>query len=390
MDYKYENDTLTIALEGRISSLNAEETEKGIFEIMDSNPHSSLVLDAEKLEYISSAGLRIILKVRKKTPEMKIVNVSQGVYTVFEETGFAEMMTVEKGYRTMSIDGCEVIGKGAKGTVYRYDEDTIVKVYKPGADITDAKRERELARKAFILGVPTAISYDIVKVGECFGSVFELLSASSVSRLIKDNPDRISEYARLSADLLKSIHDTEIGKGELPDIKETIRKWAEGSKDAVGESTCLKLSEMIEAVPDVNRMIHGDFHTNNIMMQNGEAILIDMDTLSSGHPVFELANVYIAYVGFGTTDPSMVENFIGFDYENAVKFWNLFIRYYLGSEDESYVEEVENKIKLLSDLRLLRHTLRRGGFNGSDGKEVIDFCVSDIGRLLGTVSSLDF
>ena len=53
-----------------------------------------------------------------------------------------------------------MLGEGANGKVYRYDSDTIVKVYKDSVSLEDIKRERELARTAFILGIPTAIPYD--------------------------------------------------------------------------------------------------------------------------------------------------------------------------------------------------------------------------------------
>ena len=58
-----------------------------------------MVLDAEKLEYISSAGLRVILRLRKQEPELAIVNASPEVYEIFEMTGFTEMMPVSRAYR---------------------------------------------------------------------------------------------------------------------------------------------------------------------------------------------------------------------------------------------------------------------------------------------------
>ena len=54
----------------------------------------------------------------------------------------------------------------------------------------------------------------------------------------------------------------------------------------------------MEAVSVRHQMLHGDYHIKNVMMQDGEVLLIDMDTLCQGHPVFELASMYNAYVGF--------------------------------------------------------------------------------------------
>ena len=184
------NGKLTIALSGHVDSANAPQIEKEIGELRDRHPHEELVLDMEDLEYISSAGLRVILRLRKAEQKLSLVNVSSAVYEILEMTGFAEMLPVQKAYRRLSVDGCEVIGQGANGKVYRLDPDTIIKVYYNPDSLPDIQRERELARKAFVLGIPTAIPYDVVKVGDGYGSVFELLNAKSFSKLLLANPDK--------------------------------------------------------------------------------------------------------------------------------------------------------------------------------------------------------
>ena len=169
---------------GRKAAQAEEEIQK-----LEAQDHGKVVLDAEKLEYISSAGLRVILRLRKQEPELAIVNASPEVYEIFEMTGFTEMMPVSRAYRRVSVDGCEVIGQGANGKVYRLDPETIIKVYLNPNSLPDIHRERELARKAFVLGIPTAIPYDVVKVGDGYGSVFELLNAKSFGSLIAEHPE---------------------------------------------------------------------------------------------------------------------------------------------------------------------------------------------------------
>ena len=176
-----EDNALVIALNGHIDSSNAADVEKEINQLRDENTFENVYLDAENLEYIASAGLRIILRLRKNYSELKIMNVHPDVYEILDMTGFTEMIDVEKAYRRLSVDGCEEIGRGANGIVYRLDPDTIIKVYFNSDALADVHRERELARKAFILGIPTAIPYDVVRVGDTYGSVFELLNATSLS-----------------------------------------------------------------------------------------------------------------------------------------------------------------------------------------------------------------
>lgn len=157
MKHTCRDEILTISLTGRVDSSNAETVEAEIRAICQSDSAQALVLDAEDLQYISSAGLRVILRLRKSDPTLKIVNVSSEIYDIFDMTGFTEMLSIEKAYRRLSVEGCEVIGRGANGEVYRLDPDTIIKVYLNPDSLPDIHRERELARKAFVMGIPTAI-----------------------------------------------------------------------------------------------------------------------------------------------------------------------------------------------------------------------------------------
>ena len=191
MNTSWDNEKLTIRLEGRIDSGNAADVEGEINDVTKEKEPSAIVLDAEGLDYISSAGLRIILRLRKRHPDLRIINVKSDVYEVLEMTGFTEMMTIEKAYRKVSVEGCEEIGRGANGTIYRIDKDNVVKVHKNPDALEEIQHEREVARLALILGIPTAISYDVVKVGDSYGSVYELLNAKSFSNILANEPDKL-------------------------------------------------------------------------------------------------------------------------------------------------------------------------------------------------------
>ena len=388
VSFTLNDNILTLAVSGRVDSQNADTIKNEISGIISSNSFERLILDFENLEYISSAGLRVVLNLKKKCPNLAVVNVSNDIYAIFEATGFTEIMTVQKAYRKLSVEGCKVIGEGAKGIVYRYDDETIVKAFKNPDCLAGIERERELARKAFIKGIPTAISFDIVKVNGMFGSVFELLDAKSMSEAISDNPGNIDMYVGMFTDLLKQIHSTEITDSDnMPDVKIVINKWIKDAETVLSDTEVFKIKELVGNLEDRKTMIHGDYHSNNIMMQNGEAILIDMDTLAHGHPVFELGNIYISYVAFGEIDKSMVEKFMGLTYDTCVEFWDKFIHSYVG--DELKIEETENKVKLLAYLRMLRHYVRRGLKSETDQKNA-EFAKQKVSEFLNKVDTLNF
>ena len=367
------DNTLKIALDGRIDSTNAADVEKQLDDIINENSFEELIIDAQKLEYISSAGLRIILRLKKNNSSLKIVNVSSDVYEIFEMTGFSEIMPIEKAYREFSVEGCEIIGQGANGKVYRIDPETIIKVYNNPNSLPDIKRERELARKAFVLGIPTAIPYDVVKVGEGYGSVFELLNAKSFAKLIEEDPDNIDKYIGLYIDLLKKIHGTEVVDDEVPSMKEVAIGWAKDLVEYLPNGYGEKLVQIVENIPDSKNMMHGDYHIKNVMMQNGETLLIDMDTICTGDPVFELASMFNAYVGFGSCDVSNVENFLGLSYDRTNYIWEKSLELYCEGKSEEEMQELKAKAELIGYARIMRRTIRRGGLETEDGQELIDF-----------------
>ena len=386
--YRIDKDILYIAVEGRVDASNAADAEKKIFEIKNTNPDKHVVLDADKLEYVSSAGLRVILKLRKEAPKLAIINVIPEVYEVFDMTGFTDMVTVEKAYQRMSVEGCEFIAKGANGAVYRYDNETILKTYFAKDALPEIKQERENARRAFVLGINTAIPYGIVRVGDSYGTVTELLNAESVTKLIRANPDDMTQAAKYYIDMLKSIHAIEVGDGEVPDMKETALAWADFVAPHLPEAQAKKLRALIEAVPKKNTLMHGDYHTNNIMVQNGEPLLIDMDTLCMGHPVFELGSMFNAFIGYSELDHQVTINFYGYTHETAEKFWDMALKAYLGTEDEEVCTSIAEKAMIVGYTRMLRRALRRP--NEAESPAKIARCKEMLAVLLEKTDSICF
>ena len=94
INFNNSNGILNVELEGRLDTTTAPELEKFIGD--NYNSAGSLVINCEKLVYVSSAGLRVLLAAQKKTKgAMKLTNVCELVMEVFEMTGFADILTIE-------------------------------------------------------------------------------------------------------------------------------------------------------------------------------------------------------------------------------------------------------------------------------------------------------
>ena len=388
---EYKDGKVLIELEGRIDSNNSPDVETEIMEIMNDVPKEvPVVIDASGLEYISSAGLRVLLHIKKMNSDLTITNVCTEVFGILEMTGFTQMMNVEKAYRVVSVEGCEEIGRGANGTIYRIDKDNVVKVFNNADALDDIQHEREVARLALILGIPTAISYDVVRVGDSYGSVFELLNARSFSKILSTEPEKMDWCVEEYVEMLKKIHSTVVPHGKLPDMRETAINWANFMQDHLPEEAGKKLLDLIKAVPQDDHMIHGDYHTKNLELQNDEVLLIDMDTLAVGHPIFELASMYNAFIGFSEVDHEVVKHFQGFDLETAKKFWHKTLAAYLGTEDEDRIREVEDKARIVGYTRLIRRSIRRQGLESEKGRAEIEHWKENLLSLLEKTDTLLF
>ena len=90
------NDTLIYSLEGRLDTTTSPDLEAELGGSLDGV--KELVFDFSRLEYISSAGLRILLSAQKKMNEqgsMKVIHVNETIMEIFEVTGFSDILTIE-------------------------------------------------------------------------------------------------------------------------------------------------------------------------------------------------------------------------------------------------------------------------------------------------------
>ncbi|WP_295151604.1 HD domain-containing protein [uncultured Ruminococcus sp.] len=295
-----------------------------------------------------------------------------------------------KKYREVSVEGCKLLGRGAKGEVYRYDDELVIKVYNENNTYRDVEREIALSRKAFILGVPTAISFGIVSVGERYGAMFELVDSQTISHFIAKAPGQADAYAKIMSDLAHSIHSIEVTEEDgFPQVYDRLKGYINSGIAYEDETLAEKCLALIDALPDEDHLVHGDFHTGNVFLQRGEPFLIDMDRVSRGHPIAEIADLYYFYVVLGEDDPSTVEKFMGFSYDTAQRFFRTFLVNYLGTEDEDRLAEVTEKASLICYARMVRK-LRTKGSITDENRKTMQRYMEKISALADRLDTLAF
>ncbi len=380
MDFKLNGDTLTIYLEGEFNSYSAEPIENEINKIIKSNNFKKLVFDLEMLRYISSAGLRVFVKLKQQY-DISIINASLEVYDIFQMTGFTSIMNIKKALRKIDLKHAEVIGDGFFSTVYRLDKDTIVKVFNRTSDPDQIERELRLAKEAFVSGIPTAISFDIVQVGNKLGVCFEMLDCMSLKTAVQTHLDRLQEYLNKYAALLKKINTTECLNPAIPDIKKFYYEKLEKIKPNLDDKHYLKAKQLLDSLEDRKTFVHGDCHFKNIMVQHDELLLIDMDTLSVGHPIFELAAIYAPYCAFNEDDPGNSERFFGIKEEDAKKLYDSLLNIYFGKDDPV----VKEKIRLVAYI----HMVWWNRVNEPSNNKRLEGCRNRLYELLDKYDDLD-
>lgn len=342
---------ILVKVQGSVDSSNAAAFEE---ELLSCISGDQLTIDAENLTYISSAGLRVLLKAKKAlSADLTMINVNPEVYDILDMTGFTQILKIQKAIRRMDVEGLRVIGKGQTASVYRLDADTIVKVFRPSIDFGMVQNEIAKSKVAFMHGIPTAISYDVVKVGESYGVVYELLNAKDLADCIKEDPEHMEQYIRMFADLIRQMHATEITAEQFVSARATTLGALPYMKGRIfNDEEYEKIKAIVENIPERKTFIHGDCHTGNVMLQGKELMFIDLSCAGCGHPIFDLMSMYL------TAACHQGELLRSYTKEEAYHIWKVFLSAYLQTEDESFLSKAEEQVAAFSSARFLLGLLR--------------------------------
>ena len=320
-----QGDRRTVVIDGNLDSSTAPKLEAQL----DVTGVREIVVDFTECPYISSAGIRILLMAHRRMAAAggKFIarNLSPTVREIFELTGISRVITITKTAREISIEGRELLSSGVCGDCFRLDDETVVKLYKDGVDLGMAELEKRYAQAAFVLGIPTAVSYDVVTCGTRSGIVFELLNAELFSAVIRRDPQQIDRHAKRLADLATSLHAAKGDEEVLPRLKDRIRDYINQLHGVFEPAEIALLLARLEVIPDADTCVHFDLHSSNIMEQDGELVIIDMGDFSIGSNYFDIGLLYLIY---GLPELGICALATKIDTAQGVQFWNSFAAHY--------------------------------------------------------------
>jgi uncharacterized protein (TIGR02172 family) len=281
-------DSFRLRLEGSLDQATAPL----VRERLPTAATGALEIDLAACSYISSAGLRLLLEIHKAFQFsgnlFRLLNVSPFIENILETTGLAQLLSFTRARREIFLQDREMMAAGTCGECYRLDEESVVKLYYAGISADLVEREKQFAREAFILGIPTAISYEIVQCGDRLGVVYEMLEAKLFSEVIRNDLQNLESHAQTLAAAARTIHSARDSKSLFPQAKTHFRRILEQLADEFSAEDIEHLRYRLDQIPDTDECVHLDLHTSNIMIREGQPLIIDMGEFSVGSFLFDL------------------------------------------------------------------------------------------------------
>lgn len=313
----------------------------------------SLLFDASELRYVSADGPDVILDLKKKYRNITIDHAGIGICDTLAVYGFDHFLNVTKQYRFVSVKDCTVIGQGGHGTIYQIGDDTIVKVYRDHSPLQIIENERQYAKNAFVSGISTAIAYDVVQTEEGYGVIFEMINGTTLGRYLRAHPEKVDEYGVKFADLLYSLHNTNASPDLYPDFHDVYLDRFEKAKEFIDPEDAEKLKDVIRAIPRGKGMVHGDYHPNNVMIDDeGELLLIDMADISRGNGFFDMGGSFMLMHEIAGVPilKNIVRRITALDPKTCRKMWDILMHRYFSPDTD--LKKIETAYKAFSKIRI--------------------------------------
>ena len=118
-------------------------------------------------------------------------------------------------------------------------------------------------------------------------------------------------------------------------------------------------------------------------------MLIDMETIGLGNPVFDLSSLYMTYKEFREDDPGNAKSFLGMTNEMVDEIWRLIVKHYFKFKDDADEKRILDRVRLTAAIRFLFLLETTDLKNGELGKRRIEHTREHIDELLKTVECLE-
>ena len=195
------------------------------------------------------------------------------------------------GDKMIEIEKLTKIGRGMTAEIYALDSEKVLKVFFEPFCGGYALNEWESAKAAYANGIPTPKVYEMTNVSFRDAIVFQRLTNFNVENMLVEKPYKVKSYARAMAEIQLKIHST-IPKGKIAKLQDVYPKAVLAKKGLTGAEKTF-IVDLIRKLPTDNKLCHGDFHPQNILLDHGMPYVIDWTAGVIGNPMADICATYL-------------------------------------------------------------------------------------------------
>lgn len=193
---------------------------------------------------------------------------------------------------------------GRTAEVFAWNDDQVLKLFRPGWGMAIAAHEAEVARALYAAGVPMPRVDDVIEVDCRAGVVYERISGPSLLAILRAHPQQLRPVARMMAETHARMHERSITG--LPRLREVLAH-------RIQAAPCLPTAhkhaalDALDALPDGDTLCHGDYHPDNVLLSARGPLIIDWENAALGDPLADVARtlLLIRAGAVQTTSPAM-------------------------------------------------------------------------------------
>jgi uncharacterized protein (TIGR02172 family) len=184
------------------------------------------------------------------------------------------------------------IALGRTAEVYAWEEDKVLKLYRDGFHPGDVDYELHLARIVQASGLPVPAVFDIIEVNGRRGIVYERMDGPSMLDILGKHPGQVPRSMRQLAELHLEMHTRSVP--ELPSQRGRLQRKIHRAHPLPDDLKAAAL-QALDALPDGDRLCHGDFHPGNILLTASGPIVIDWIDATRGNPLADVARTRLLF-----------------------------------------------------------------------------------------------
>ena len=187
------------------------------------------------------------------------------------------------------------IARGRTADVYDWDEGHILKLFNDWFPLRDVEYELKIARAVHASGVKSPTVGDIIQIAGRNGLIYERVPGISMLAMFRRRPWLVVRYARIFAELHAQMHE-KVLEADVPTLRGKLQYRIE-HLDILPASLETSLLDALRSQPEGDRVCHGDFHPDNLLISGSDANIIDWIDASRGNPLADVARTSIILLG---------------------------------------------------------------------------------------------